>query len=342
MFNWLAKLFGYVMKGCSWITGGNYILAMLLFAVAMQLLLLPFGYKQQKNMVKQASIRPKEMAIRNKYKGRNDQVTMKKLQQEIMDLYQKEGYSQLAGCLPMLLQLIIIFPIYRVVIRPLEYLFGLSAEKCQEIYTALFGTEANYSKDSIAQFNIISELTGSNGAEAWGKLAAELNNNVDLQGAITAQGGIDALPNMTLFGQNLGVTPISAFGQSYWWLIFIPIINLGLMYLSQFLTKKMSYQNPQAQEMNNSSMKIMMYVLPLMTMFITFSFAAGIGIYWIFRTLLSMLQQFIFYKTMPYPQFTEEDYKKAERDLKGGSKSKKDTNYVVAPGEYRSLHHIDD
>ena len=335
MFNWLAKLFGYVMKGCSWITGGNYILAMLLFAVAMQLLLLPFGYKQQKNMVKQASIRPKEMAIRNKYKGRNDQVTMKKLQQEIMDLYQKEGYSQLAGCLPMLLQLIIIFPIYRVVIRPLEFLSGIGKDVCQSIYTALgLGDASAYAKDGIAQFNIIAKLRENS--------AALDGLSGDLQAAINDAGGIGALPNMTLFGTDLGVTPISAFGQSYWWLIFIPIINLGLMYLSQFLTKKMSYQNPQAQEMNNSSMKIMMYVLPLMTMFITFSFAAGIGIYWIFRTLLSMLQQFIFYKTMPYPQFTEEDYKKAERDLKGGSKSKKDTNYVVAPGEYRSLHHIDD
>jgi YidC/Oxa1 family membrane protein insertase len=335
MFDFLAKLFGYVMKGCSWITGGNYVLAMLLFALAMQILLLPFGFKQQKNMVKQASIRPKEMAIRSKYKGRTDQVTMKKMQQEIMDLYQKEGYSQLAGCLPMLLQLIIIFPIYRVVIRPLEFLSGIGKDVCQSIYTALgLGDASAYAKDGIAQFNIISELR--NNPEAFGKLSG------DLQAAINDVGGIDGLPNMTLFGQDLGITPFSAFGQSYWWLIFIPIINLGLMYLSQFLTKKMSYQNPQAQEMNNSSMKIMMYVLPLMTMFITFSFAAGIGIYWIFRTLLSMLQQFIFYKLMPYPQFTEEDYKKAERDLKGNTKSKKDTSYVVNPGEYRSLHHIDD
>lgn len=335
MFDWLAKLLGYVMKGCSWVTGGNYVLAMLLFALAMQLLLCPFGYKQQKNMVKQAAIRPKEMAIRSKYKGRTDQVTMKKMQQEIMDLYQKEGYSQLAGCLPMLLQLILIFPIYRVVIRPLEFLSGIGKDVCQSIYVALgLGDAGAYAKDGIAQFNIISELR--NNSEAFGKLGA------DLQAVINDVGGIEGLPNMTLFGIDLGITPFNAFGKSYWWLIFIPLINLGLMYLSQFLSKKMSYQNPQAQEMNNSSMKIMMYVLPLMTMFITFSFAAGIGIYWIFRTLLSMLQQFIFYKLMPYPKFTEEDYKKAERDLKGNTKSKKDVNYVVAPGEYRSLHHIDD
>lgn len=336
MFDWIAKLFGYVMKGCSWLTGGNYVLAMLLFALAMQLLLCPFGIKQQKNMIKQARLRPKEMAIRNKYKGRTDQVTMKKMQQEIMDLYQKEGYSQLAGCLPMLLQLIIIFPIYRVVIRPLEFLSGIAKDTCESLYTALgLGDASAYAKDGIAQFNIISKLREN----------PEIVNTLDttLQDAINGVGGVEGLPNMTLFGIDLGVTPFSAFGESYWWLIFIPIINLGLMYLSQFLSKKMSYQNPQAQEMNNSSMKIMMYVLPLMTMFITFSFAAGIGVYWIFRTLLSMLQQFIFYKAMPYPKFTEEDYKKAERELKGTSKNKKtDASYVVAPGEYRSLHHIDD
>ena len=103
----------------------------------------------------------------------------------------------------------------------------------------------------------------------------------------------------------------------------------------------MSYQNPQAQEMNNSSMKIMMYVLPLMTAYFTATFAAAIGIYWIFRTILSMAQQFILYKAVPYPKFTEEDYKKAEKDYKKGVTStggKKE----YPEREYRSLHHIDD
>ena len=158
--------------------------------------------------------------------------------------------------------------------------------------------------------------------------------------------GLESLPNMTLFGQDLGITPFSAFGQSYWWLIFIPIINLGLMYLSQFLTKKMSYQNPQAQEMNNSSMKIMMYVLPLMTMFITFSFAAGIGIYWIFRTLLSMLQQFILSKAIKLPTYTDEELKALEKEMKDAKRGQSKRPDIVynsgEPKQYKSLHHIDD
>lgn len=334
MFDWLAKILGYVMKGCSWLTLNNYVLALLLFALAMQLLLCPFGIKQQKNMVKQAKLRPKEMAIRNKYKGRNDQATLKKMQGEIMELYQKEGYSQLAGCLPMLLQLIIIFPIYQVVIRPLEFITGFAKGTCEALYNALQLGE-NFAKDTIGQIRIISHLRAN--PEVVGTLSEEL------QGAISEVGGVEELPNMVLFGTDLGMTPWDSFGTPFWWLILVPILNLGFMYLSQFLSRKLSYQNPQAEQMNNSSMKIMMYVLPLMTMFITFQFAAAIGIYWIFRTILSIAQQFIFYKAMPYPKFTEEDFKKAEREMKGTRKNKKsEAEYVVQPGQYRSLHHIDD
>ena len=331
MIDFLARLLGYVMKGCYWLTN-NYVIALLLFAVAMQLLLCPFGIKQQKNMVKQARLRPKEMAIRNKYKGRNDQVTLKKMQSEIMELYQKEGYSQLAGCLPLILQLIIIFPLYQVVIRPLEFISGLGEGACSELAKHL-----GFSGNAV-QVQLCSWL------QSESNISSLVASDTISQTTIDAINGLSTIPNVTMFGQDLGINPWDVFkGGVNWWLVLIPILNLGFMYLSQFLSRKMSYQNPQAEQMNNSSMKIMMYVLPLMTMFITFQFAAAIGIYWIFRTLLSMLQQFIFYKTMPYPQFTEEDYKKAEREMRGTRKSKKsEAEYVVQPGQYRSLHHIDD
>ncbi|MBQ2809963.1 MAG: membrane protein insertase YidC [Clostridia bacterium] len=334
MIDFLAKLLGYVMRGCSWLTGNSYVPALLLFALAMQLLLCPFGIKQQKNMVKQASLRPKEMAIRNKYKGRTDQVTMKKLQNEIMELYQREGYSQFAGCLPMLLQLIIIFPLYQVVIRPLEFVGGLSETVCNELtaYVQSLGVTVS---GNAAQVQLASWLAKGNAVVA--------TEGVISQASVDAINGMTNIPIVSLFGVDLGVTPWEAMRMpGIWWLAIIPVLNLGLMYVSQFLSKKLSYQNPQAEQMNNSSMKIMMYVLPLMTMFITFGFAAAIGIYWIFRTLLSMLQQFIFAKAMPYPTFTEEDYKKAEREMKGTRKNKKSSaEYVVQPGEYRSLHHDD-
>jgi len=126
--------------------------------------------------------------------------------------------------------------------------------------------------------------------------------------------------------------------------VFIPLLNLALMYVSQYLSKKLQYQNTLQEQANGqmTSMKIMMLVMPLMTMVITFNFAAVIGIYWIFRTLLTMLQQFILYKAMPYPKFTEEDYKNAEKEMKGKRVSKVPEGYMPGDRPIRSLHHIDD
>lgn len=332
MFDFLAKILGYVMRGCYWLTN-NYVVALLLFALAMQLLMSPLGIKQQRNMVRQASLRPKEMAIKNKYRGRTDKVTMQKMQQEIMDLYKREGYSQFAGCLPLIVQMLIIFPLYRVVIRPLEFVSGLGADLCKTMCESL-GIDVN---GTTAQISVIARLR--NDAASFELLSEEA------KAAITELGGIESLPNMTLFGVDLGQDPWSALTTGAWFLVFVPLLNLGFMYLSQFLSKKLSYQSPQQQEMNSTmnSMKIMMLILPLMTMFITFKFAAAIGIYWIFRTILSIGQQLLFHKVFPYPEFTEEDYKNAQRELKGKKgkpKAYKDVNYEELG--VRSLHHIDD
>lgn len=339
MIDFLARLLGYVMYGCSWLVGNNYVIALLLFALAMQILLCPFGIKQQKNMVKQAYLRPKEMAIKKKYAGRNDRTTMQKMQNEIMQLQQDAGYSPLAGCLPMLFQLILIFPIYQVAIRPLEFIVGLGSEVCTKLLEV-----AGIAGGSSSQVQLASWLSHS---ENIAKIDPNLTVTVGEESVnvLNAVNELDFIPNVSLFGQDLGVTPFDSFGERYWWLIFIPIINLALMYVSQFLTKKLQYQSAlqEQQQGQMNSLKLMMLVMPLMTMFITFSFAAAIGIYWIFRTLLSMLQQFILYKAMPYPQFTEEDYRQAEREMKGKkTQGGAPAGYVPSDKPIRSLHHIDD
>ena len=343
MIDILAKLLGYVMYGCSWLLGNNYVLALLLFALAMQILLSPFGIKQQKNMVKQAYLRPKEMAIRKKYAGRNDKATMQKMQNEIMQLQQDAGYSPLAGCLPMLFQLILIFPIYQVAIRPLEFIVNLSNEACNKVLEFANGMGAAIdAKGSSAQVQLAGWLANNRATVEGANLTTTVGEEV--LNVSQAVKDLDFIPDVTLFGYDLGVTPWDAFGKAYWWLIFIPVINLGLMYLSQYLTKKFQYQSTLQEQANGqmNSMKIMMLVMPLMTMFITFKFAAAIGIYWIFRTILSMAQQFILYKAMPYPKFTEEDYKNAELELKGKKASTTHNNYVAGDRPVRSLHHIDD
>ena len=83
--------FGYVMKFFCSFTNNNYAISLLLFALLMKLVLLPFSIKQQKNQIKGAALRPKMMAIEKKYAGRNDKATLQKKQNELMELQQKEG-----------------------------------------------------------------------------------------------------------------------------------------------------------------------------------------------------------------------------------------------------------
>ena len=124
--SYLYKAFGWVLDLCYKIVP-NYLVAILLFALIIKIVMFPLGIKQQKNSQKQARLRPKELAIRKKYAGRNDKATQQKAQQEIMELYQKENYSMFGGCLPLLIQFPIIIALYNVIRNPLQYMLGIAA-----------------------------------------------------------------------------------------------------------------------------------------------------------------------------------------------------------------------
>ena len=121
MFDWLYTALGWLLSFFNSITG-SYALALLLYALVFKIVLIPFGIKQQKNQVKSARLTPKIELIKAKYKGRTDQVTQQRMQQEIMDLQQKEGASPMSGCLPMILQLVIVMLLYTVIQNPLSYM----------------------------------------------------------------------------------------------------------------------------------------------------------------------------------------------------------------------------
>jgi YidC/Oxa1 family membrane protein insertase len=108
------------------------------------------------------------------------------------------------------------------------------------------------------------------------------------------------------------------------------------------LNRKFSYQPAMQDPQMGCSNNMMDITMPLMSVYITFITPAAIGIYWIFKCIIGVLKQFVLHKLMPLPTFTEEDYKRAEKELKGKARS---TVYQEAPqnrGPARSLHHIDD
>ena len=327
--------------------GGSYVWALFLFAVVVEILLLPFAIKQQMNSIKQARLRPKEMAIRKKYAGRNDQTTQRKMNEEIQKLYQQEGFNPMGGCLPMLIQLPIILALYQIVIDPLQYVLGKAS--------ALSSALTTYCNTARAAGGLGMSLTGSRGTiEVLSNLGdgkldglqhfAYFSNAGECYTALTDN---VTIPNFNLFGGNMGLTPSILFGnfKAYWWLVFIPILTFVFYFASMKLMRKLSFQPVAVDQQTGCSNNIMDVAMPAMSVYIAFIVPAAVGIYWIFKSIITTLRQFIMYKVMPLPVFTEEDYKAAERELKGKSKPEKKqagerTTKSGAP--VRSLHHIDD
>ncbi len=371
--------FGYLLKFCCLISGNHYVLALFFFALIMQIVLFPLGIKQQKTSVNMQKMKPKEQIIREKYKGRTDRPTQMKMQQEIQELYQKEGVSQFSGCLPMLIQLPIILILFGVVRYPLSYCVAIndSAYVNKQYQTAVNMLEeakasiaySEYYKDaSIDQtkhddlhtvYNSFAALQKGFGAKIdddkkWdgGELGqpadayAELNlvsfmqkdakkyedllaSDYGVENAMKtefSEEDLDRLPTFDFVG---GFTfldiPQHRFNQGFGAVLIMLIIPV-LVFLSSFfggvLSRKLSGMNATQPDgtpaPGNGAM--MKWGMPALSTYFSLTMPLAIGAYWIFRTILQTVQQFILSKMYPLPVITEEELEAARRQYKGKKK----------------------
>lgn len=155
--------FGYVMKGCLWVGQNYYWVAIILFSLILELVLLPLSIKQQKSSVKQAQLRPKEIAIKRKYKNRTDKESQQQMNMEIQEMYQKNGYNMFGGCLPLLIQLPIIMALYTIVRSPLQYTMFVDDSQLESMYKnsielcETVKTELNYELETLTAIENPSE-----------------------------------------------------------------------------------------------------------------------------------------------------------------------------------------
>lgn len=328
--DFINKPLGWVLELCSKIVGGNYLFAILIFAVFVELVLLPFGISQQKKSIKQARLRPKEQAIRKKYSGRDDRPTQMKMTEEIQELYQKEGYNPMSGCLPLLIQFPLLIALYNVVINPLKYISGLSDDAVLQIQAIVGG---NSGRSTMGLLNKIHDMPFEAFSHVEG-FTKEIYDN---------------MPNLNVFGVfDLSLTPQQCMNaQSLqtvagWLVVLVPVLTFVAYFLSMKLNRKFMYQpmNDASQAQMGCSNKVMDIVMPLFSVFLAFTYPAALGLYWIFKCILGILKQFILSKAMPLPVFTEEDYKAAEREV--NSRPEKNSKVTKSGRVVRSLHHIDD
>ena len=323
--NAIYKFFGVILSFFSDITGGYYLFGLFLFALLVKIILLPFSIKQQKTSIKQAKMRPKEMAIRKKYKGRTDKVTQQKMQNEIMELYQRENYNPMSGCLPLLIQMPVIIILYNVIINPLKHICGWTAEQISAIGSYLSVGESVLKTLSARDISLVEYMTPDKHAAINEALAAAGLEAVDFS----------VIPNFTIGAFDLSAQP------AFWnWLLLVPVFTFVFQFIASKIQRKFTFQPGMGQDQQTkSTMMVMDIMLPAMTTLIAFRVPAAIGIYWMFNNILGVVQTILLHKAMPLPTCTEDDIKAAERELAG--KAPKNVQADASRGPVRSLHSID-
>ena len=205
-----------------------------------------------------------------------------KLNEEMQKLYEKHGVSPMSGCLPNLIPLPIMMGLYYAVQQPLQYIVGLSRE------TVI----------ALAQMIGLDQLAGANYTVQI-LIAEKLNAFVDGSGhfsdAVTncLQSGETIFPlDFHFFGLNLADTPSISHPSIIW---IIPILSGLTAFLSSYIMQKMQgTQNSAAA----GQMKMLNFMMPLMSLYFAFILPGAIGIYWIFNNVFTCVQEIILTKTL--------------------------------------------
>ena len=316
----IALVLGVIMDFLFRITSSvgilNIGLCIILFTLVVKILMFPLTIKQQKSSKLMAVMQPELQAIQNKYKGKTDNDSMMRMNVETKAVYEKYGTSMTGGCLQLVIQMPILFALYRVIYNIPAYVVSVKGYFMHVVYAisgvsnvaelpegaaaslVQFATDHNIPLTGI---NAIGDLTGVAGEALGNKMVdilyklnpaqwIELGNAYPNAASVITENAA-AIEKMNSFlGINLASNPWQGFVPSLAWLI---PIAAGL---SQWYSTKLMTANQPAQDENSSSaqmMKQMNVMMPLMSVFFCFTFPAAIGIYWVSSSVFQILQQLI-------------------------------------------------
>ena len=327
----IAKLLGILMdwiySGISNITGGrveSVVLSIVIITIIIYMCLLPLTIKQQKFSKLSQKMQPEMQAIQAKYKNKKDQASMMAMQEETQLLYQKYGISPMGSCVQMLIQMPILFALYRVFYNIPAYLSGVKGS-----FTGLVDSiqqTSGYQNTLVSlmeKYNVVtsSGLNASNAASKLADASGDTLSNyiIDILYKLPSKGwdalmdgkffdGIqsavekthDALLHFNYFlGLNISDTPWYIIKSNFTdkpdkWLLFVILALLipVLSYLTQMINIKLMQQATNGNDQVANQMKMMNLMMPLMSLFICFTVPVGLGIYWICSALVRGIQQF--------------------------------------------------
>ncbi|MFI3171572.1 MAG: YidC/Oxa1 family membrane protein insertase [Eubacteriales bacterium] len=333
IFNFLDIVFGIQ----------NISISIIVFTIVIYTLMIPLNYNQQKFQRLSSVMQPEIKKIQDKYKNKKDQVSMQKMQEETKLVYEKYGTSATGGCMQLLIQMPILFGLYKVIQNIPAYVESvkenylplaneiLNTDGCQSALEVVGSESPIYiSPDNYdyTQVNTIVDVLYKFQDDTWAWLASTFPDLDTL--VVTTQEGIEHLNSF--LGISITNSPMTTITQNYQTDILMAVVAIlipVLAGLSQYLSIKLAQTGQEIDPENPmaSSMKTMNTTMPLLSVFMCFTLPAGLGIYWIASAIVRTVQQIVIKKYLArqsLDDLIEKNRAKAaaKREKKGTSASK--------------------
>ena len=301
-FAWLLRALYELTSSYGW--------ALVLFTVVVKLVLLPFQMKSKKSMMRMSRFQPMVREIQNRYK--NNQI---KMNEELQKLYAEEGINPMSGCLWSFLPFPILIALYSIIRQPITRFMLLSNEVMQSVITAV--GDAGYDLSTIAMMKdgVVTVKDGLTQLQPYGQIT--LVKAAQELGVALPEGWIHM--DFSFLGVDLTAIPSNVVGQigtGGWAVIgvlLIPVLS-GLM--SFWQSKVSMAANPASSDPNDPtarSTRMMMWMMPLMSLWIGFTLPASLGVYWIANSVLMLVQEKILNKYYKKTMAAEDEAREKAR-----------------------------
>lgn len=328
----IAKVLGYLMNGIFIVLDKlgipNVGLSIIIFTIVIYGCMTPLTIKQQKFSKLSAKMNPELQAIQAKYKGKTDTESSLAMQQETKAVYAKYGVSPSGSCLQLIIQMPILFALYRVIyaipayvtkvgdtFRVLadtivnqdkgQFILNATSDNMKSVALAVSQCQKNISADlTNGIIDVLNKLSTSDInliSDHYGLSDLTYNNSLILSNG-SVRGLIDTYNNF--LGINIANSPqfmfTNAWADKKFILCFVAILIPLLSALTQWINVKLMPQADTANDPKNAndtgaamqqSMKTMNMMMPLMSAFFCFTLPTGMGIYWIAGAVIRTVQQ---------------------------------------------------
>lgn len=293
-FAWLVRLFYNLTN--------SYGVALILFTLVIKLIMLPFQMKSKKSMMRMSRVSGQMQELQKRY-AKNQA----KLQEEMQKLYEEEGVNPMSGCLWSLIPFPILIALYSIIRQPITHFMMLSKDVLQTVVQS--AADAGVNLTNIVMMDKATDTPalkdGLYQLASYGQI--NLVKAVQEMGLSTPEGWFDM--NYNFLGLDLTATPWEYVKNfTFTWAVIGVILIPILAGLSQFVFSKLTMKTqPQADAAGGASMKSMMYMMPLMSVYIAFIMPAALGVYWIAQSVFSLIQEAILNKTFSAKLSEEEE-----------------------------------